>query len=423
MKLDTTNKVSFLYFLLTLVLFSQFTDYPTQPTHLSLFNQSTQEPEYKPPIDPNAKYITFFTHSGFQNQLIQVENAILLAWFLNRTLILPKAILGDSFGWNNFDRLNERHNLLYARCEKNKKSCLKKKYAVTSFDKLIDLSWAKQHVQMIDKNRPDFQWLEDQLDIKIADHNQSFGSFISGDVLFFKDQTRYDWRFFDKPSKYQFLGKYKDGLNISTLKERKEKLIYFTSLFGTGKFSIKDPHHQQFFKTLQQTMIYKHPAVLRMSEIVVHALAVEFVGVHLRTRDGLFVEAVPDNIQQIKQHIPYQPLHQTPSLSTCVQLARENKTTLVFLATDTVNPRKDHPEVWKHAPCTFTLNDILGHDHPSWIYMDQYRSHKGESMRKYLVPLVDALVASQGRSFIGTKGSTFSGYIRRLHQNFRVKHV
>lgn len=115
-----------------------------------------------------------------------MENAILLAWFLNRTLILPKAILGDSFGWNNFDRLNERHNLLYARCEKNKKSCLKRKYAVTSFDNLIDLSWAKQHVQMIDKNRPDFQWLEDQLDIKIVDHNQSFGSFISGDVLFFK---------------------------------------------------------------------------------------------------------------------------------------------------------------------------------------------------------------------------------------------
>lgn len=55
--------------------------------------------------------------------------------------------------------------------------------------------------------------------------------------------------------------------------------------------------------------------------------------------------------------------------------------------------------------------------------MDQYRSHKGESMRKYLVPLVDALVASQGRSFIGTKGSTFSGYIRRLHQNYRAKHV
>jgi hypothetical protein len=78
------------------------------------------------------------------------------------------------------------------------------------------------------------------------------------------------------------LGKYKDGLNISTLKERKEKLIYFTSLFGTGKFSIKDPDHQQFFNTLQQTMIYKHPAVLRMSEIVVHALGVEFVGVHLR---------------------------------------------------------------------------------------------------------------------------------------------
>ncbi|RCH77522.1 hypothetical protein CU098_004726 [Rhizopus stolonifer] len=168
-------------------------------------------------------------------------------------------------------------------------------------------------------------------------------------------------------------------------------------------------------------MVYKHPAVLKMSEIVVDALGGQFVGVHLRTADGLFAGAIPENIQQMKKKIEYQPLDDLPDLTSCVQLARENKATLVFLATDAIHPRENpaFSDIWNHAPCTFTLYDVLNHNHPLWIYMDQYRI-SGESMRKYLVPLVDALVASQGRLFIGSKGSTFSGYIRRLHENSHV---
>ncbi|CAO3702716.1 unnamed protein product [Rhizopus stolonifer] len=348
-----------------------------------------------------------------------VENAILLAWFLNRTLILPKAILGDSFGWNHFDRLNH-HHILFAQGCKKRKSCKKKKFMLIPFEELIDLSWAKDHVKIINRDQPDFQWLKDNLAIQ-TEIPQGNGSFVQGDALFFKDKTRYDWRFFDKISSYQFMGKFHKALNIPELRKRKEKLIYFTSLFGTGKFSIKQADHQQFFKTLQQKMVYKHPAVLKMSEIIVDALGGQFVGVHLRTADGLFAEAIPENIQQMKQKIEYQPLNDLPDLTSCVQLARENKTTLVFLATDAMHPRKNpvFSDIWNHAPCTFTLYDVLDHNHPLWIYMDQYRI-SGESMRKYLVPLVDALVASQGRLFIGSKGSTFSGYIRRLHENSHV---
>jgi hypothetical protein len=108
-------------------------------------------------------------------------------------------------------------------------------------------------------------------------------------------------------------------------------------------------------------------------------------------------------------------------LSTCVSLAKSKQTTLVFLATDAINPRNDikFQQLWKHSPCTFTLNEILSSSNPLWSHMDQHRTiHTGESMRKFLIPLVDALVASRGNSFVGSKGSTFSGYIRRLHQTF-----
>ncbi|KAI1311031.1 hypothetical protein EDD11_003573 [Mortierella claussenii] len=61
--------------------------------------------------DPTTKYITFLPHSGFHNQRTELENALLLARMLNRTLIMPKAYLGPPMPWLTFRRLHAR--LLY----------------------------------------------------------------------------------------------------------------------------------------------------------------------------------------------------------------------------------------------------------------------------------------------------------------------
>ncbi|CEP10801.1 hypothetical protein [Parasitella parasitica] len=384
----------------------------------------------------DEKYITFFTHSGFQNQLIQVENGILLAWYLNRTLILPKALLGEAFGWSRFSRLYQHHTFRdttnnFCKQFKDRKSrklasCPDpSKYTLASFDDLFDLSWAKQHVRIIEREQSDFNWLKDTFGIKMNNRDIDTGSYIDGDILFYKDETRYDWRIYDKPVKHRFLGKYNDSLDIIQLQNHTQKLIHFTSLFGTGKFPIKDPENMMFFEQLKNSIKYKHPAVLKLTEIVVKALGGpgNFVGTHLRTADGLFVDAIPDNIQHLISSIPNNN-SETPNnnkLSTCVALAKENRINLVFLATDADHPRNSSKfrDLWKHLPCTFTLAEILKDKDPVWSHMDQYRtSHTGQSMRKYLIPLIDALVASQGDKFVGTKGSTFSGYINRLHKSY-----
>jgi hypothetical protein len=236
------------------------------------------------------------------------------------------------------------------------------------------------------------------------------------------DETRYDWRIYDKPVKNRFLGRYVDSLDAPQLQNNTERLLHFTSLFGTGKFPIKDPENQLFFKQLQKSITYKHPAVLKTAEIVIDALggAGNFIGAHLRTADGLFVDALPENVNHMIHRMADNStvVVEKYSLKKCVLLAKKNQIKLVFLATDAVRPRKNAKlqDLWTHLPCTFTVNDILKPNDPAWSHMDQYRTHHtGESMRKYLVPLVDALVASRGNSFVGTKGSTFSGYIRRLH--------
>lgn len=158
-----------------------------------------------------------------------------------------------------------------------------------------------------------------------------------------------------------------------------------------------------------------------------------FSNLCIRTADGLFINAVPENIENIIQKMNERepkstqvlPKNKTINemLSICVDLAKSKKTTLVFLATDAIRPRKNvqFKNLWLHSPCTFTLNEILSEKNPLWSHMDQYRTlHTGESMRKFLIPLVDALVASKGKSFIGTNGSTFSGYIRRLHHTTSI---
>ncbi|KAI8887497.1 hypothetical protein K501DRAFT_242307 [Backusella circina FSU 941] len=399
--------------------------------------------------DPNEKYLTFFTHSGFQNQLIQVENGILLAWYLNRTLILPKALLGEAFGWSPFEKLELHHRIRdkNTKCKRLRAqspysfSCPNPdKYALASFDELFDLSFAKQHVKIITRESSDFEWLARYFGIRrIGITKQETGMIKDGDILFFKGESRYDWRIFDMPRKTKFLGKYNDSLEISQLIGCKEKLIHFTSLFGTGKMAVRKPEHIEFLESLQKSITYNHPAVLAIAHKVIELLGGtgNFVGIHLRTADGPFVNAMPGNIENIisqldfiqQSYIPYNHsiddtrhgnLNEPNTLQTCNYLSK-NSQMIIFLATDANYPHNDpkFSQLYKSYPCIFTLNDILSEDNVIWNLMDQYRtSHTNTSMRKFLIPLVDALVASKGHAFIGTEGSTFSGYIRRLHSHF-----
>ncbi|KAF8946587.1 hypothetical protein BGZ47_000115 [Haplosporangium gracile] len=70
-----------------------------------------EEAEKRINQDPTTKYLTFLPHSGFHNQRTELENALLLARLLNRTLIMPKVYLGPPMPWLTFHLLHSR--LLY----------------------------------------------------------------------------------------------------------------------------------------------------------------------------------------------------------------------------------------------------------------------------------------------------------------------
>ncbi|KAI8097372.1 uncharacterized protein BX664DRAFT_347357 [Halteromyces radiatus] len=488
-------------------------DILSSPTSQSAFNIPSIS------YDPQEKYLTFFTHSGFQNQLIQVENGILLAWYLNRTLILPRALLGEAFGWSQFAKLQLEHQLrdqdTTEDCEEFsndmeqwKIQCPNRdRFAMLPFDSIFDLSWAKQHVKIVVREQANDAWLASTFGIyraggagsndpsRMVDEDmveeQDYGSYVDGDILYFRGETRYDWRIFDTPRKSQRLGKYADALNIYDLRRRKEKLIHFSSLFGSGKLPIRRPEHYDFLRSLQRSITYRHPAVLGMTDLMVNKLGGHgnFIGLHIRSGDGWFVNALPENVlnivsninravqsQQRRQdtlldsgldednNINQYINHQNPSLSStqppittnngvpdlgqCVTAAKNGQTTLIYVATDARDPRMNSAfePLWKLYPCSFTIHDIIAQEEGNsnrggldddgdletednddedaaaaaasmgWAILDRERNPStGTSMRKFLLPLVDASISSRGWFFIGSKGSTFSGYIHRLH--------
>ncbi|KAF9574079.1 hypothetical protein EC968_007471 [Mortierella alpina] len=83
--------------------------YLGHPKETDDFLESAQEEAID--RDNSTKYLTFLPHSGFHNQRTELENALLLARLLNRTLIMPKVYLGPPMPWLEFRFLHSR--LLY----------------------------------------------------------------------------------------------------------------------------------------------------------------------------------------------------------------------------------------------------------------------------------------------------------------------
>ncbi|KAI9006642.1 hypothetical protein CLU79DRAFT_779807 [Phycomyces nitens] len=89
-----------------------------------------------------------------------------------------------------------------------------------------------------------------------------------------------------------------------------------------------------------------------------------------------------------------------------------------FMATDATNPRQ-HPlfqSIYKGLPCVVTLADVF--DYRTSSLHNLVNPSDGLRYGRFLVPLLDGLVASRAQEFTGSSWSTFGFYIRFLHDTF-----
>lgn len=444
-----------------------------EPVHI------ISKPDSNVPVDvhPDEKFIAYLPHSGFHNQRIEFENAMLLANYLNRTLLLPPVYLWSlAMPWLRYEKCYER---LLLQSKNGLEHCkeIPSGYPVPpeclNHDTWTSVPWSffydmegfKQNARYIQRYDMSYQWLYKNLNMNAKD------------IHFEKDLTPFDFRVFDDPESNTPIGRFKNRIDLATLEAIPQKVLHFGSVFGTYRILAQTPEHAEVHRSIRNNLIFRNEYLMRATENIVRKIGgvKGFAGLHVRVGDGLFarrktitiddmyhqlVDQFTDLTQEevekidfthlddrlededyevkrlrwqdnateivaeplIVQHPPQEELQKTlqditPISMTCANHHGKTATfrTPIFLATDAPKPRENplFRKIFDTFPCVFVLDDFWD-DLAELMRLQVVED--GVNLSSYLIPMVDAMISAHGHTFMGTKDSTFSSYIERyLH--------
>ncbi|CAG8640411.1 2748_t:CDS:1 [Dentiscutata erythropus] len=369
------------------------------------------------------KYLTYLPHSGFSNQRIELENAIFLAWFLNRTLIIPPILFfeGAATFWQSYDKLynflaqnilpnrnqlkfcskNEKNNTkcvhgsgLGFRGVRNKSSIIT--YTMYNWDELLDFTSLKHHIKYI--NRQDFNYENLLKSLHIYDSSEAYN--------LTKDENRYQQRYYDNATSTIKLNNFKERVNLIDLKQRSEKLLHFASVFSSFRIVRQLPESKKFWNKFIKKILPNNPILINITEKIVAEIGGtnNFIGVHARLEGNSFLKNHNNTVQSFIKRIK-----EDFEGDVCLK-------TNIFLATDI---KRDNivlqPFFQTFSSCIYMLDNFNGFLEPLKFFKNP---RDGVIMYELFVPLVDLLVVSKGNKFYGTKGSTFSSYAKQLHNTW-----
>lgn len=393
--------------------------------------------------DPNERYLAFYPHSGFHNQRIALINALLLAERLNRTLLMPPVVLGEPIHWRKYDSLESFHrrmskaNLGYCReylesdaaGEDVPKAC-QESFRRTSlrWDRLFDMREVKQRVRVRYRDDYDRTYLQ-----------RTYG-LTAADTYHVKDDLLYDYRVSDQED--QPLKKYQREIFLWDLAKRPERLISFGSLFGTGRVMCSTEECRELQQFLTRQFVFSHavlPELFAEADAIIAKLGGprSYISLHARVGDSIFErfssQVMGRLIADLEKYKPLLLSSSSPvdnNKEQCLEhpggsrLAIDWSTyttprpLVLFMATDAANPR-EHPlfqSIYDTFPCVFTLSDF--YDYRQSALSRLVNPADGIHYGKFLVPFLDGLIASHGQEFTGSMWSTFSSYIRFLHEQY-----
>ncbi|CAG8551541.1 2563_t:CDS:1 [Ambispora leptoticha] len=395
-------------------------------------------------VDNNAdndeeKFITYLPHSGFHNQRIALENAIFIAWYTNRTLIVPPVILGKKIAWiknpklsNNLAKLNATKNLdechsfparslRYERCIKGYNA-----YTLFPWDKLMDLGSIRNHISII--NRQDFNPQDLYKLINITDPTE--------EVYYVKEKSRYDIQFYDQDGALNRKQnpKFERQLPLCSLLNRKEKLVHFRSIFSSNRIKTSLYDNQIFREMVKKKLVFNHPILTKVVKRITRKLggSEKYIGLHLRVGDNGYLDSKAELIRSMIKAIKNEEginqesdnFNETnndndgddgirkPTLSINY-IEKCANTRSLFIATDGKVSDPVIQPIFTTFPCTFTIKDFSDEIQ---LLKQAKNNVDNSSLYAYFLPMVDLMVSAHGSKFFGTYGSTFSAYALRLHQ-------
>ncbi|KAI8876791.1 CigA protein [Backusella circina FSU 941] len=424
------------------------------------------------------KFLSYLPHSGFHNQRIELENALLLAAYLNRTLLVPPVFLASpSMPWLRYEKLYER---LLLQTKDGLEDCVSLhpnmplpseclnnfKYTNIPWTFFFNLTDINTVVPLVFREEINYEWLYSHLEIKRSD------------IYFFKDRSPYEYQIRDDMSLDLPLDRFNSSVDLEAIKEIKHRVLHFGSLFGSYRILAETEAHAELLRTIRSKMIFRNPVLFDAAKKIVDQLGGtgSFVGMHIRVGDGIFkrtasilvddiyhdlidkftdldVEQVAryeggyeqhdhdrtENTEyevKLRNHSPIdnkknyaRPItvhHSEPLPTMKAELAKHPacqrgdaitskfRNTVLYIATDAPKPR-EHPLLQK-----------LFRVFPCVFTLDDFNGleevkrlevvQERVKLESYLIPMVDAIISAHGHTFMGTPHSTFTSYIeRQLH--------
>ncbi|KAI9495906.1 hypothetical protein BDB00DRAFT_810894 [Zychaea mexicana] len=297
------------------------------------------------------------------------------------------------------------------------------------------------------------------------------------DTYVHTDQHLYDWRLYEDLSVARnllrtgtnyvdsFAGRrYYKVYTIKHWQRRPERLLQLGGIFGSTRINLIDPEHIALRNTIASALHYRRDTLIGETvKNIVEYLggAGSFVGVHFRTGDKPFRKQLPKNLVLFAQGMaeltgapvipreedvlaaiqsadpglwdeprrvpllpPHAGLHVPPWSTVCRSVPVSGAPitsgfrTVIYIATDQPNPRSPISKLapwFDMFPCTVTLNDL-----PDYLFAPLDQVHDmivpEKTLRSFLIPVVDAMVAAHARQVFATPRSTYSKYIGEMNR-------
>ncbi|KAK4049441.1 hypothetical protein OIV83_004174 [Microbotryomycetes sp. JL201] len=279
------------------------------------------------PKNSNGKYLAYLPHSGYHNQRISFENALTLAQALDRTLLVPPVWLGHAIPYISYDKLVRRLQIAskdgLERCkdfgEGGNEDPIPREcegywsWTLVGWDFLVDLSSVKDIVPLKDRWNMSEAWLEDELGLVPGKKGGP-----SPDVFHLKDDTMYQYRFFDGAQDLESPGKFSKGIDLTEFarQTRDYKLVSLGSMFGTLRIRPTTDYLYNARSAFRKAMTFHNPVLDKVTEIIRDRLGGpgRYYGLHLRVGDGVFQSNARKNTIDIWQTLCTKKMDLSPAL-------------------------------------------------------------------------------------------------------------
>ncbi|SCV72439.1 BQ2448_3976 [Microbotryum intermedium] len=279
-----------------------------------------------PPID---RYLAYSPHSGYHNQRISLENALTIAYMLNRTLFVPPVSLGHAVPYISFDKLNRRlamaSKTALDHCkdfgdgdseDPIPKECIGYfSWTQLGWDFIVDLNGARQLVPMKERWNATNAWLTKELNLSGK---------AGVDRYDLKDDMLYQFRYYDSSIDTAPLDKFENRVDVLKLARdtRDYKLVNLGTLFGTSRIRTTTDEAYEARSTFRQATVFKNALLDDITETVRDRLggSGKYCGLHLRVGDGIFQKSAAANMAGVWQNLCVVKMKQPQEL--CDQIAK-----------------------------------------------------------------------------------------------------